>query len=289
MIEIMARARSDTESANRQVHQYDKVLRENMEAALPGVMENVLHIDATHTEELPDDIQHTKERNPDVLKKVTDNNGSEFVLHVEWQIANESEMAFRMAEYYIMLLRRYQIPVRQYVIYMGKGLPRMVDHIRTEHMHFKYELIAFSTVDYRILLRRENPEEKMLAILADFGDSDPLQVVATITKDVVAASKGSFAILRYLKQLGILSQLRNLESENEAAMESIKTWFKLENDAFYRIGKKRGIEKGIEKGEEKKAREFVRALLRNTNHTIPEIARLVNVTEYFVRKVKRSL
>lgn len=77
-----------------------------MEAALPGVIKNVLHINVLDTEELPDDIQHTKERKPDVLKKVTDNNGSKFVLHVEWQIANESEMAFRMALCYTPAFKR---------------------------------------------------------------------------------------------------------------------------------------------------------------------------------------
>ena len=35
-------------------------------------MQNVLGITAISSEELPDDIQHTKERKPDILKKTTD-------------------------------------------------------------------------------------------------------------------------------------------------------------------------------------------------------------------------
>src|ERR1700760_2477307 len=89
---------------NPQVNQYDKIFRENLEAALPGLINNLLCIDAVHTEELPDDIQHTKERKPDVLKKVTDKNGETFVLHIEFQVKDEGEMVYRMAEYYIMLL-----------------------------------------------------------------------------------------------------------------------------------------------------------------------------------------
>jgi hypothetical protein len=46
----------------RQVNQYDKILRENIEAALPGLIKNLLNIHTVDTEELPDDIQHTKER-----------------------------------------------------------------------------------------------------------------------------------------------------------------------------------------------------------------------------------
>jgi hypothetical protein len=64
----------------RQVKQYDKVFRENMEAVLPGIMRSMLGIEAVEMEELPDSIQHTKEREPDVLKKVTDRSGATFVL-----------------------------------------------------------------------------------------------------------------------------------------------------------------------------------------------------------------
>ena len=70
-----------------------------MEAALPGIVEHVLGLHIVSSEELPDDIQHTKERRPDVLKKVTDNTGKIYVLHIEYQAANERDMAYRMAEY----------------------------------------------------------------------------------------------------------------------------------------------------------------------------------------------
>jgi hypothetical protein len=85
----------------RQVNQYDKILHENLEAELPGLIRNLLHIHAVATEELPDDIQHTKERKPDVLKKVIDKKGETFVLHIEFQVKDEPKMVFRMAEYHI--------------------------------------------------------------------------------------------------------------------------------------------------------------------------------------------
>ncbi|HEX3934042.1 MAG TPA: hypothetical protein VHW43_05150, partial [Puia sp.] len=82
------------------------------------------------------------------------------------------KMVYRMAEYYIMLLRRYELPVRQYIIYIGEGNPTMTDHIRSEQMNYKYQLIPLSTVDYHLLLRSDKPEEKMLAILANLGGGD---------------------------------------------------------------------------------------------------------------------
>jgi hypothetical protein len=64
----------------RQSSQYDKIFKENIEAVISSIMQNILEITAVSMEELPDDIQHTKERKPDVLKKVTDSKGDTFVL-----------------------------------------------------------------------------------------------------------------------------------------------------------------------------------------------------------------
>lgn len=276
-----SRAGPAAESAHQQVGQYDKILRENMEFILPGLIKNLLGIHAVHMEELPDDVQHTKERKPDVLKKFTDERGETFVLHVELQIADEKEMVYRMAEYYVMLLRRYQLPVHQYVIYLGESVRYMTDHLVSEQMHFKYRLMVLSAIDYRLLLSADDPREKMLAILGGFGDRDRRQVAESIVKEVFTASTGDFSQRRNLQQLLIFSKLRKLAPEITAIMESFTTWWKLERDPFYL--------KGEERGKEEKTLEVAKSLLLNTHHTIPEIARLINVSEAFVRKVKRSM
>jgi len=284
-----ARAGPNTGSTGRQVNQYDKILRENMEAFLPGLIKNLLNIHAIYSEELPDDVQHTKERKPDLLKKITDSSGQEFVLHIEFQVTDEPDMVFRMAEYYIMLLRRYRTPVRQYVIYLGEPIPLMTDHIDSGQMNFKYQLINLSAIDYQLFLKADSPEEKMLGILGDFGDGDSLKVIASIVEEVFVASDGDLSNDRYLQQLHILANLRNLQPEITSIMESVAKWWKLERDPFYWKGEQVGMEKGIAEGEKKKALEVVKSLLLNTAHTIPEIARLVDVTETYVREVKESL
>lgn len=96
----------------KQGSQYDKIFKENIEAVIPGLMRKVLGITAVASEELPDDVLHTKERKPDVLKKITDDQGNIFVLHIEFQVSDEADMVYRMAEYFIMLERKYRLPLR---------------------------------------------------------------------------------------------------------------------------------------------------------------------------------
>jgi predicted transposase/invertase (TIGR01784 family) len=284
----MAKAKSGHKKVKQkspQVNQYDKILRENIEAALPGLIRNLLNIHAVDTEELPDDIQHTKERKPDVLKKVTDKKGEIFVLHIEFQVKDEPKMVFRMAEYHIMLLRRYELPVRQYVIYIGEGNPTMRDYIHSGSMNFTYPLILLSRIDYHLLLRSDNPEEKMLAILANLGGGDPKLTIENIVNQVVATSKGNFSKLRHVQQLRILAQLRNLALDNLEIMDSVANYLSEEKDILYRRGELKGIEKGIEKGKA----AVVKNLLLNTDFTIAKIASLSDATEAFVKKVKKTL
>jgi len=49
------------------------------------------------------------------------------------------------------------------------------------------------------------------------------------------------------------------------------------------------MEKGMEKGAEKKSYEFVKNLLLADEFSIAKIASFANVTESFVRKVKKEI
>src|SRR4051812_19748642 len=55
-------------------NKYDKIFKENIEYALPGIIKNILGLTIVNAEEISHNLQHTKERKPDVLKKVTDQN-----------------------------------------------------------------------------------------------------------------------------------------------------------------------------------------------------------------------
>jgi predicted transposase YdaD len=235
---------------NNQTNQYDKIFRENMEAALPGIMEHLLGLHIVSSEELPDDVQHTKERRPDLLKKVTHNTGKIYVLHMEYQAKNDMDMAYRMAEYSIMLQRKYRLDVKQYVIFIGMGKSRMPQSIQSEDFHFKYHLMALSAIDYKIFLKSDRPEEK------SFAGSD-------LAED------------RYFNQLRMLVQLRNLETQFDEAMEAITKFFKEEKDPFFRRGEAKGREEGIKETALKMKKSGL------------EISLIANITGLSVEEVEK--
>ena len=64
-------------------------------------------------------------------------------------------------------------------------------------------------------------------------------------------------------------------------MEPVASFFKMEKDIFYQIGKEEGLEKG--------KTEIIKNLLSSSGLTIPQIATFSGVPESFVRKVKKGL
>src|SRR3569833_2942158 len=93
--------------ADNKSNKYDKIFRENMEAALQGIVERVLGLHIISSEELPDDLQHSKERRPDVLKKVIDSDERTYILHFDYQASYDVIMALRIADYIVMLHWKY--------------------------------------------------------------------------------------------------------------------------------------------------------------------------------------
>ncbi len=262
----------------KQVHQYDKIFRENMEAVLPLFIHHILNIGVTDCQILPDALHHTKERNADVLRKITDTDGQSFILHIEYQTSNDPMMAFRMAEYCIMTLRKYKLPVQQHVIFLGKGKNSMPVAIREHNLEFHYNMLSIKDVDYRIFLHAQKPEEKILAILGNFGTTSPEQVAQQICNELDHCVPNVLDAGRYFRQLRIMAQLRNFNLNFLSNMESIASFFSEEKDVFYIKGEKKGMEKSKE--------IFVRNLLHHTDFSPEKIATLADVTVDFVQRLQ---
>ncbi len=269
----------------RQISQYDKIFRENLEAVLPTLIEKVLGIIVLESEELPDDLQHTKQRHPDVLKKIKDDENNIFILHIEFQLADDEEIVFRMMEYKVMLLRSYQLPIKQFVIYLGSKPSKMIDKYTTNDLSFNYKLLSLRELDYKIFLQTQNAEQVVFAILSHFGEDSPKIAIENIIFQLDRTSKGELSFRKYINQLRILAQLRKLDLKIDEIMESILKYINIEDDALFQ----KGIEKGLSQKEIEKNNDFVTSLLLNTDFDNKKIAQLAAVEQTFVEEVAKRI
>lgn len=262
----------------KQGSQYDKIIKENLEVTLPVIVRDVLNLDVLMSEELPDDIQHTKERKPDALKKVTDTDGNTYVLQVEFQLEDEKEMVYRMAEYNIMLMRKYRLPIKQYVIFLKEKKPGMPTFLDTPNHKYKYNLILIKETDYKLFIKSDSIEVKILGILANFGKESNQEVINSIIKELRTLIKGDFARSRYYKQLRILAKLRSsIKLENEETMQSISTFFKEEDDLLY------------QKAEKVRGHEVAKSLILELDLPDEQIARIAKINVDIVKKIRVEL
>ncbi len=212
------------------------------------------------------------------MKRIVDNQGSTFILQIEFQVADEPEMVYRMMEYYAMLERKYKIPIEQYVIFVSDIEPSMISKLERKRVHFEYQLICFSEIDYHLFLSSGNPEEVVLSILANFKGESPENALKQIIQRIEETAKGDFALKKYFKQLRILAQLRKLEQKlKDIVMDSIAKYIDEERDVAFLVG--------FDKGKE----SVVINLLSQTDFGFDKIANIANVTIEFVQSVKQKI
>lgn len=266
----------DKKTEKQEGNQYDKIVKENIMAVIPALMEKVLSISAVKIEVIKEKLQHTKEREADVLRIVTDNQGNKFVLHIEFQVADES-MINRMGEYYFMLRRIYDLPIRQFVIFLGAEIPRMKSIMDDDRNHFEFQLLAINQQDYHKFLSSNRPEEIIFGILGNFGQEQQEKAVLEILNRIDETSKDHSTFNRHFQQLRILAKLRNLEPIIDKVMDSIAKYMKDENDILFIVGKKQEQER------------FIAYLLQEGNKTFDQIAIITGASVDFVKRVKKKL
>jgi hypothetical protein len=74
---------------------YDKVLKETLKELFDVLSSVVLKLDVKLVEALSQKLQMTLEREPDLVFKVRDRQGEEFIIHIELQSSNDTKMLGR--------------------------------------------------------------------------------------------------------------------------------------------------------------------------------------------------
>jgi len=215
-------------------------------------------------------------------------------------------MVYRMAEYYLMLYRKHKMPIRQFVISMSKDISDMIDELHTDSIHFKYSLLSINSVDYRIFLQSPLPEVKMFALLADLSGESLEDLGQDVLRQILRSTPDGLQRSRYLNQLLVIANLRNLKLENSKFMLDIDDFMRNHPNTpkmgVYQMGEKageakgfkRGLKKGIKEGltegraesEKQIKRQIVLSLLALNMFSPVEIANIAQVDEAFIREVQ---
>ena len=114
--------------------------------------EKILKLNPKNFRLISDNMQTTLERKLDFLKRVVSPNKDQkdYVLHIEFQTGDESDMRYRMNEHYAILLRNHKLDVHQVVFFIGERKAKMRKSIERKNSSFSFEIINIQDYSYKL-------------------------------------------------------------------------------------------------------------------------------------------
>jgi predicted transposase YdaD len=240
-------------------------MKETLKDAIDALIVRVLAIPVTKTVSLNTDLPITDERRPDFIIRVDEiqeyTNPSEtkktpFIIHLEFQTANDPVMHLRMLRYRSYLAVTYKLPVRQFVIFVGNDPLCMKNLIIDEEMSFRYTIIDMRDIDSELFLHSDNPEEIVLSILCRPIDDNRKLTIHLLLDNLKHKVYGELAFGKYTRQLKILSRLRKAQEMIKEEMETMAITFDINDDPYYQDGMNQGIILGLKQNRLETARKM---------------------------------
>lgn len=231
--------------------QKDIISKQIFKRILVDVATTIFKLDLTSVELIETEQQRIEDRRADLCARVKDSADQAFILHLEIQNRNQSDMPDRMLRYLSDLRIHYPgEDVSQYLLYIGKAALAMPDNIHTAQLQYRYDVIDMHNMDYHAFINQNSPDAIVMAVLCDIKDRDSKAVIHEILTKLKALTQNDSKRLReYLSMLEILSSNRNINLDIQQAFEMLQ--IEIEKLPSFVIGQEKGMAKGIEQGIEK--------------------------------------
>ena len=220
----------------------DIVSKDVIKSILKELAHTLFGLDIKNIELIDEEFERIEARRADIVA-IAD---KEKILHIEIQSFYDNLMPIRMLRYYADIKSKFlNYPIYQYVVYLGKG--NLKNSLSDVGIEYSYNLIDMKKIDCEIFLSSEKPEDLVLAILCDFKNKNPKNVVKFIIDKLISITDEN-GFKKFMLILEEFSELRDLKEVVKESEMFITNKVKFEDLPSYEIGMERGIEKGIEKG-----------------------------------------
>ena len=261
-------------------NQYDRIVKENIDKTVFSIAEKLFDLDVKWQSDVKDKIQTTVEREIDYLKKgILTKTNEEVMLQFEFETKASRIKLNRMLLYFALVYDKFKLPVKQFVIYIGKEkLPKKVKNkLEFDNLKYSFEVKDIRTIPYQTFLNSESAEEVILSILCDFKDETPEAIIEKVFNRLILIKKDVLGISKYIYQLRVLANLRNLHLLIENKIKNMPITIDMSKDTYFL----QGIEQGIDK--------MIIELVKDGVYPVEKIARLAQVEVSYVLKIKESL
>ncbi|MEM6263623.1 MAG: hypothetical protein AAGI38_14010 [Bacteroidota bacterium] len=221
------------------------------------LLQRLLAPDLKIIDRLTEKRQTTIEREVDFLAKARIE-GKIVLLHVEFQSTPEKDMLHRFAEYHGILFRKFKMPIKHVMFYVGDKPFRGPNRITEDGKFEGMEVFSVVEQDYESFLNSSIPAEIIFAILGDLKEAQPQAVFSRIYEQLKGLPLDEATMRKYLSQLGMLSKLRKLHKVFISTKNDMPIIYDITQDEMYLKGMEKGVEKGMKKGKSEEHYKMIR-------------------------------
>jgi len=266
----------------------DLISKEILTTIIKDIAKYILKLDIKEIEFLNTEKNRLEQRRADVVAKV-DNS---YILHLEIQNNNDKNMPLRMLRYFLDIRFSSSLPIKQFVIYIGKEKLLMNSFIKEENLEYNFNIIDMKEIDCDILLKTDTPDALVLAILCDFKDKNPKDVIKYIIKRLHYHTRGNANEFRkymlMLEELSTNRDFKDILKEDDMLSE-----INFEKHPSYEIamekGMQRGLEKGLQQGVQEGKKMVARSLLKKKLFDEKTIANLAELPLEVILELKKEI
>ena len=123
----------------------DTISKDILKTIIQDISLYILKLDVQKLELLDMEFERAESRRADIVAKIND----EFLLHLEIQNDNDYTMQYRMLRYWVDIsLLKMKLPIKQYVIYIGKEKLYMKNEINTLNLNYTYNIIDMREIHF---------------------------------------------------------------------------------------------------------------------------------------------
>ena len=224
----------------------DLISKQLLQRLLIGFGNRLFGLNIVEAELLSNEQARIESRRADLVARVREAEGENYILHIEIQNDNQRDMPLRMLRYYSdIALAHLDEKIVQYLLYIGKAPLSMSDRVDGYNLRYCYKVLDMRDQDSEYFLNSNNPDALVLAILCDPKSLEPNALVAHIIKELRRLHGDKLDNLHdSLKMLDVLSGNRGLQDIVE---ETINMYIDEEKLGIYQAVKKKSEAKGVEK------------------------------------------
>ena len=229
---------------------YDRMFRENAKHIFIALIQHLYKLDVQSFQVLDPKFPSTSDNEVDHLYHIIPNEGAEYIVHVEFQAANDPKMLARMQEYHAKIYKKYQLPIKPLVINLGNIPFTASNQLKANEIFRGYDIIDLFSLSTEMLLSFEMPGAVILAILSNYPKEQLETVLGAIVKKLRKIVNTEKDMNRFVNQLFYLSRLRKFEKQTKEKLKEMLIEIDIKEDYFYREGREEGKEIGIDLGRE---------------------------------------